>query len=91
MAEGNGLLDFAAWRDHAAGINWKSMLEEAALEEEVQNAIRRNTHAGHPLGSDSLLSKVEHRLGRRIRPLPMGRQEGWRKEKSTKAVGNENE
>lgn len=34
---------------------------------------------GSPLGSDSFLSKAEHLIGRRIRPLPIGRQKGWRK------------
>jgi len=34
------------------------------------------------LGSDAFLSKVECLLGRRVRPLPIGRQKGWRKKKT---------
>jgi hypothetical protein len=29
-----------------------------------------------------LMSKVETFLGRRVRPVPVGRQGGWRKEKT---------
>ena len=43
------------------------------IEEKEQKAIRRSLHTGRPLASDSFLSKLEHRLGRRLRPLPVGR------------------
>ena len=42
-------------------------------EEETLAALRLNTQTGRPLASDSFLSKLEHTLGRRLRPLPVGR------------------
>jgi hypothetical protein len=37
-------------------------------------------HTGRPLASDSFLSKLETKIGRRLRPLPVGRpQKGARK------------
>jgi hypothetical protein len=37
------------------------------------NIIRLCTSRGRPLGSDSFMSKIEKTLGRRLRPLPVGR------------------
>ena len=49
--------------------------------EEQVRAIRANTRTGRPLGSDSFLSKLEHALGRRLRPGPSADPEGkWPKE-----------
>ena len=82
LDKGNPLLDLAAWRERMAGTDWRAMLEEALGDREGQETIRRNTHTGRPLGSDSFLSKVEYVLGRRVRALPVGRQKGWRKKKT---------
>ena len=35
--------------------------------------LRLRTQTGRPLGSDSFLAKLETALGRRVRPLPVGR------------------
>ena len=35
--------------------------------------IRLTTHRGRPLATDKLVSKLESKLGRRLRPLPGGR------------------
>ena len=43
------------------------------LGEETLSAVRLNTHRGRPLASDRFLSKLESLLGRRLRPLPVGR------------------
>jgi len=64
------LLDLGAW--HASMQNWKATLS-AMLGGEALSAVRLNTHRGRPLGSDSFLSKIERRVGRRLRPLPVGR------------------
>jgi len=45
--------------------------------------LRNRTQTGRPLESDSFMSKVEAFLGRRVRPLPVGRQRGWRKDKES--------
>jgi len=43
------------------------------LDEQLLSTVRLNTHRGHPLGSDSFPSKIEALVGRRLRPLPVGR------------------
>ncbi|MCX6374726.1 MAG: hypothetical protein NTU88_01575, partial [Armatimonadetes bacterium] len=43
--------------------------------------LRVRTQTGHPLASDSFMSDDEAYLRRRVRPLPLGRQKGWRKNK----------
>ena len=60
------------------GVNWKEMLTEAD-DKETLAALRLNMQTRRPLASDSFLSKLEHTLGRRLRPLPVGRP---KKEKS---------
>ena len=42
-------------------------------DEELAGRLRLSTHTGRPLATDSLLSRLEHKLGRRLRPLPAGR------------------
>ena len=66
------LLNLAAWNKLAAGNDWKATLIET-LGEEFISAVRLNTHRGRPLGKDSFLSKIESLVGRRLRPLPVGR------------------
>lgn len=73
------LLDMADWRERSRGMDWAATLEAIAGDRELAGRIRANTHTGRPLGSDSFLSKVEVLLGRRVRPLPEGRPQGWRK------------
>jgi hypothetical protein len=51
---------------------WRKELN-AGIDETELGRIRGNTHTGRPLGSDSFLSKLEKLLGRRVRPLPVGR------------------
>ena len=66
------VLDVEAWRELARGINWKEMLTQAD-DPEIRAALRINTRTGRPLADDSFLSKVEHKLGRRLRAFPVGR------------------
>ena len=82
--KGNLFLDPAAWFERTSAEKWKATLKEIARDKEAQEAVRRSTHTGRPLGSDSFLSKVEHALGRRVRALPVGRPKGWRKAKTAK-------
>jgi len=51
------------------------LLRELAegLSDAEMERLRVRTHTGRPLGSDSFLSKLETLLGRRLRPLPVGR------------------
>jgi len=71
-AENTGLLDLEAWKDLLAGADWRDVLAER-LEEADVAALRRATGWGRPLGSDRFLAKLERALGRRLRPLPVGR------------------
>jgi putative transposase len=84
--EPTGLLDVATWRREASPKDWEDVLTEAD-DEEMVRLLRIHTHTGQPLASDSFMSKVETFLGRRVRPLPVGRQRGWRKVKEGKAAG----
>jgi hypothetical protein len=55
---------------------------EGADDEEMVRLLRIRTQTRRPLASDHFMSKVEAFLGRRVRPLPVGRQHGWRKDKT---------
>ena len=79
--QASALLDLRGWREKMPPKGWRATLEEVAGDPDVQEAVRRNTCTGRPLGSDAFLSKVEHVLRRRVRPLPIGRQKGWRKKR----------
>jgi putative transposase len=66
------LLNLKWWYKQFSADAWRKELAEGLTEEEVAR-IRLRTHTGRPLGSDSFLSKLETLLGRRVRPLPIGR------------------
>ena len=51
---------------------WRAELSRAE-DPATQAQLRTQTDRGRPLGSDSFLSKVEKLVGRRVRPLPVGR------------------
>ncbi|MCH9021839.1 MAG: hypothetical protein IID32_03650, partial [Planctomycetes bacterium] len=53
-------------------LDWRQCLLKR-LPKENLNRIRRQTHTGRPLATDSLLSKLEKKLNRRLRPHPVGR------------------
>ena len=68
-------LEMALWRDVAGGSDWQEALTAAEDEAEIA-PLRRCTHTGRPLGSDSFLARLETLLGRRVRALPVGRPTG---------------
>jgi hypothetical protein len=70
-ADGSGLLDLRAWGACLAAKGWQQTLHERL--KEPASAMRLNTHRGRPLGGDGFPSKIESLLGRRLRPLPIGR------------------
>jgi putative transposase len=78
------LLDLARWYKQITADEWRRELAEGLPEDELAR-IRLRTRTGRPLGSDSFLSKLETVLGRRVRPLPVGRPqkspEGAKREK----------
>jgi putative transposase len=68
----SGLLDLGVWGRSLAAKGWKQTLAER-LKPQTLSTLRLNTHRGRPLGSDAFLSKIESLVGRRLRPLPVGR------------------
>ena len=75
------LLNLPDWYEMISAGEWRNSLQQELKESETQK-LRSNTHTGRPLGSDSFLSKVERILGRRIRPLPVGRPKNRRTRKN---------
>jgi putative transposase len=68
----SGLLDLTEWAKHWKAEAWKEALRTPEDESEL-STLRISTHRGRPLATDSFLSKLEHKLGRRLRPLSVGR------------------
>jgi len=66
------LLDLSEWYEQMPGEAWRKELSRMLNDAELAQ-MRRRTHTGRPLGSDSFLSKLETLLGRRLRALPPGR------------------
>jgi len=66
------LLDLSRWREMLGRRDWREFLGQGLADRQMKD-LRRCTLTGRPLGSDSFLSKLETALGRRLRPLPVGR------------------
>jgi len=77
-----GLLDLDAWAEESVGWDWRAALREPQ-DERIVAALRLGTSRGRPLGSDSFISKLEHLVGRRLRPLPVGRPRKKKTKKTT--------
>jgi putative transposase len=67
-----GLLEMSPWRAVWTPAKWRAEIAEPEAADWLTQ-FRLNTHRGRPLGSDSFVSKLEHLLNRRLRPLPIGR------------------
>lgn len=68
-----GLLDLPTWgKLLGPGVDWRESLWRPQDEEVVQR-VRSWSHRSCPLGSDSFISKLERKVGRRLRPRPVGR------------------
>ena len=74
------LLNLSGWYKMISANWWREELADGVDEQQVDR-LRLNTHTGRPLGNDSFLSKCEKLIGRRVRPLPIGRP---KKKKRTK-------
>jgi len=68
----SGLLDMDAWRRLATPGQWRTLLVHPEDPAELAR-IRLSTSTGRPLADEPILSRLEHRLGRRLRALPIGR------------------
>jgi putative transposase len=67
-----GLLSFDEWPRRFKGERWRKELQSAE-DGDWLGAIRNATFKGHALGSDFFIGKIETRIGRRLRPAPVGR------------------
>ena len=68
-----GLLDLRAWaKRRITGRAWQEVLSRPA-DEQVTQRLRTWSYRGCPLGSDNFISKIETRLGLRLRPGVGGR------------------
>jgi putative transposase len=72
--EGKGaeLMNLTIWNKMISAEQWRRELL-SGIDEEQLKRIRLSTHTGRPLGTDSFISKVEKMIGRRVRPMPVGR------------------
>lgn len=77
------ILNLSGWYEMISAAEWRKELA-AGLSNAELFRLRSGTHTGRPLGSDSFLSKLERLLGRRVRPLPVGRPKKDKKEKAKK-------
>jgi len=77
-ADPASLLDLREWGRLWTGEQWVAELTRRDDAEFVER-LRSQTGRGRPLNRDSFLSKVEKLLGRRVRPLPVGRPRKRRK------------
>ena len=75
------LLRLEEGRETMPADTWREQLEAFQDDFEAAAKVQLHTSTGRPLGSDSFLSHLECLLGRRVRPLPVGRPLGWRKRK----------
>ena len=74
-AETDPVADLEWWRKHADAREWREALGSKDRAEETR-LLRTRTHTGRPLGSDRFIAKLETAIGRRLRPLPVGRPGG---------------
>ena len=78
MAAHCGLAAPAAWLEMEAfahtwmAAEWREFLGRRGAEEENE-AIRRNTHTGRPLGAPEFVERLEATLGRWLAPRKGGR------------------
>lgn len=70
-SDGGGLLDLNAWREAWKASRWRAQLCESNEEQEA--VVRRRTYTGRPWGTEPFLDRLERRLERRVRALPVGR------------------
>ena len=82
--DASGMLDLDLWRRICPDVPEWSKTLTAGDDKELGDKLRIWTSRGRPLGSDSFVSKLEKTLGRRLRPLPVGRPRKTGKTKKAK-------
>ena len=72
-AEGEGLLDLAAWKREYTEERWRDVLKTGVEEVALGERLAEATVRGRPLGDDRFVQELERQTRRRLRPLPVGR------------------
>lgn len=70
--EADPMVEAAPWPTEEIRATWSDILAEPDNAAEV-DAIRRQTHTGRPLETDSFIARLETMAGRILRALPRGR------------------
>jgi len=87
MVNGGEFLNMKQWKGAVPPAEWREELS-GPDDDAIILALRKSTHTGRPLGSDSFLSKLERLLGHRVRALPVGRPRAQKKAGSATEIGD---
>jgi len=82
--EGHEVLDMAAWHRLFRPAAWKKILQEKE-DEMMVDRLRRCMRTGRPLASDRFITRMEAKLGARLRANPVGRPRKKQKKQKKKA------
>jgi putative transposase len=66
------ILEFRYWRSVAGSAYWREYLCDDD-DVQIRETMRKHTLRGRPLGDDRFIAGIEERLGRCLRPCPVGR------------------
>jgi putative transposase len=66
------LIDMKSWKQLTDIANWRPVLRTPDEDAEF-GGLRKHTMSGRPFGSERFLKKLEQKLDRRVRALPVGR------------------
>ena len=69
---GDGLIEIAEWAARWTSAEWCEFLQATCAERENE-AIRRSTHSGRPLGTEPFIEQLELALARPLKPRKRGR------------------
>ena len=78
--DNSGLLNLPWWQRTAGRIDWRQALGLRQDERQIRE-IRMSTTVGRPLAGDAFLGKLETTIGKRLRPLPVGRPKKQKEQK----------
>ena len=70
--DAGGWIDLGLWKKMCRIHDWKEVLKDRK-EDTIKEELALYSSRGRPLGSDAFISKLEAALGKRLRPLPVGR------------------
>jgi putative transposase len=72
-SDNHGLIDLRRWRLDYTAERWRLVLASTMNEEAEIERLRRATLRGRPFCAEDQLNEFERNLGRRLRPMPVGR------------------